>query len=53
MYTVNIGLKLIYRAGEMNFKVGCSSNTLKYCRPPWLADKKNFRILEALEWLKQ
>ena len=28
-------------------------NTEKYCRPPWLADKRNFRILDALEWLKQ
>ena len=28
-------------------------NTEKYCPPPWLADKKNFRILDALEWLKQ
>ena len=25
----------------------------KYCQPPWLADKKNFRILDALEWLTQ
>ena len=28
-------------------------NTEKYCRLPWLAGKKNFRILDALEWLKQ
>ena len=28
-------------------------NTEKYCRPPWLADKKRFRILDALERLKQ
>ena len=32
---------------------GGAYNTEKYCRPPWLADKKNFRILDALEWLKQ
>ena len=25
----------------------------KYCRPPWLADKKIFWILDTLEWLKQ
>ena len=39
----------------MDFKVGRRGawNTEKYCRPPWLADKKNFRILDALEWLKQ
>ena len=46
---------LIYtiRAGEMDFKVGEPWNTENYCRPQWLADKKNFRILDALEWLKQ
>ena len=37
----------------MDFKVGWPWNTEKYCRPPWLADKKNVRILDALEWLKQ
>ena len=41
------------RAGEMDFKVQGPWNTEKYCQPPWLADKKNFRILDALEWLKQ
>ena len=34
-------------------KWGCQWKTEKHCRPPWLADKKNFRILDALEWLKQ
>ena len=29
------------------------SKSEKYCRPPWLAEKKHFRILDALEWLKQ
>ena len=42
-----------HRAGEMDFKVGGTWNTEKYCRPPWLADKKNFRILDALQRLKQ
>ena len=28
-------------------------NTEIYCRSPWLADEKNFQILDALEWLKQ
>ena len=28
-------------------------NTKKYCQPPWLTEKKKFRILDALEWLKQ
>ena len=43
----------------MNFKVGGKGvgggawNTEKYCQPPCLADKKNFQILDALEWLKQ
>ena len=32
---------------------GGPCNTEKYCRPPWLADKKTFWILDALEWLKQ
>ena len=42
----------------MDFKVAGEGgsgawNTEKYCRPPWLADNKKFRILHALEWLKQ
>ena len=39
----------------MDFKGGDGGawNTEKYCRAPWLVDKKNFRILDALEWLKQ
>ena len=41
------------KASEMDFKVGVPWNTEKYCRPPWLAGKKNFRILDALEGLKQ
>ena len=28
-------------------------NSEKYCRPTWLANKKNFWILDALQWLKQ
>ena len=32
----------------MDFKVEGLWNTEKYCRPPWLADKKNFWILDAL-----
>ena len=31
---------IIIRAGEMNFKVEGPGNTGKYCRPPWLVDKK-------------
>ena len=42
-----------FRAADMDFKVGGPWSTGKYCRLPWLADKKHFRILEALEWLKQ
>ena len=42
-----------FGAADMDFKVGGPWSTGKYCRLPWLADKKNFRILEALEWLKQ
>ena len=38
---------------EMDFKVEEPWNTEKYCRLPWLSDKKNFWILDALEWLKQ
>ena len=46
--------RVFNRACEIDFKVeGGPWNTEKYCRPPWLADKKNFRIPEALEWLKQ
>ena len=41
------------RADDIDFKVRGSWNTEKYCWPPWLADKKNFRILDAVEWLKQ
>ena len=41
------------RAGKMDFKVEGPWNTGKYCRPPRLADNKNFWILNALEWLKQ
>ena len=37
----------------MDFKKGGPWNTEKYCRLPWLADKKNFQILDALEWSKQ
>ena len=44
---------ILSRAGKMDFKVGEPWNTEKYCQPPWLADKKKFRILDALEWLKQ
>ena len=36
----------------MDFTVEGSWNTEKYCRPPWLTDKKNFGILDALEWFK-
>ena len=43
----------VYRAGEMDFKVEGLWNTEKECRPPWFFDKKNFWIIEALEWLKQ
>ena len=42
-----------WRAGEMNFKVEGPWNTEKYCRSPWLAGKKSFWILDALECLKQ
>ena len=42
-----------YMAGEIGFKVEGSWNTEKYCRPPWVADKKNAWILDTLEWLKQ
>ena len=41
--------KLKSRTGKTDFKVGRPWNTEKYCRLPWLADKKNFRILHALE----
>ena len=34
----------VNRTGEMDFKVGG-------LWPPWLSDKKNFWILDALEWL--
>ena len=44
---------VLSRAGKMDFKVREPWNTEKYCRAPWLADKKNFRILDAPEWLKQ
>ena len=37
----------------MNFKVGGAWNTKKYCWPPWLTEKKIFRILETLKLLKQ
>ena len=30
------------RADEMDFKVQGLWNTEKYCRRPWLTDKKNF-----------
>ena len=30
------------RGGEMDFNVEGPWNTEKYCRPPWLTDKKNF-----------
>ena len=46
-------LPVVHRAGEMDFKVRGPWNTEKCCRPPWLNDKKNFRILDAPEWLKQ
>ena len=36
----------------MDFNVEGLWNTEKYCQPPWLVDKKNFYILDALEWLK-
>ena len=45
---INLQLK---SAGGGGGEVG-SWNSGKYCRPPWMADKKNFRILDALEWLK-
>ena len=37
----------------MDFKVEEPWNNEKYCRPPWLAERKNFWILDALEWPKQ
>ena len=37
----------------MNFKVWGPWNTEKYCRPSWLTEKKIFRILETLKFLKQ
>ena len=36
----------------MDFKVEGPRNIEKKCRPPWLADKKIFSILDVLEWLK-
>ena len=35
------------------FQSGVPWNTKRYCWPAWLAGKKNFLILDALEWLKQ
>ena len=32
------------RVGKMDFKVGGSWNTEKYCRPPWLVNRKIFLI---------
>ena len=37
-----LGKDFIHRAGEMDFKVEGPRNTGKYCRTPWLADKKKF-----------
>ena len=37
----------------MDFKVEEPWNTEKSCGLPWLTEKKNFRILDAQEWLKQ
>ena len=42
-----------FRADEMDFKVEGPWNAEKCCRPPWLTEKENFWILDALEWLKQ
>ena len=41
------------KAGEIDFKVEGPWKTGKYCQPPWLTDKKNFWILDSIEWLKQ
>ena len=41
------------QVGEIDFKVEGPWNTEKYCRLPWLANKKKFWIADALEWLKQ
>ena len=40
------------RSGEMDFKVKELWSTEKYYRPSWLAEKRNFWNLDALEWLK-
>ena len=37
----------------MDFKVEGTCNTKTYCQSPWFATKKNFWILDALQWLKQ
>ena len=37
----------------MDFKVEGTCNTKTYCQSPWFAAKKNFWILDALQWLKQ
>ena len=34
--------KPLDRVGEMDLKVEGPRNTEKYCRPPWLAEKKIF-----------
>ena len=55
-FSVNVILVMGCRAGEMDCKLGGGGgalNTERYCRRLWLADRKNFQILDALEWLKQ
>ena len=42
-----------FQSGWVGGGAGGAWNTEKYSWPPWLANKKNFRILDTLEWLKQ
>ena len=52
-YQVKKYLWAISRTGEVDFKVVGVRETGKYCGRQTLGDKKNYWILDALEWLKQ
>ena len=42
-----------YQGRQNGFQSGGTCNTRKYFWSPWFAAKKNFWILDALQWLKQ
>ena len=52
-YYIDELLLIVYSARKMDFKMEEPWSAEKYFRSRWLGHKRSFRILDALEWLKQ